>query len=230
MAGCVTAYVQKAHMNPIGAVKSPQIVSVNVGRPAPLATPRATVESAIGKAPVWERVAVRGVNIDGDDQADRRVHGGADRALYAYASEDYRWWEAQLERDLPPGTFGENLTTAGIDVNASLVGERWRVGDDLELEVSTPRVPCFKLAARMGDPAFVKRFAEALRPGPYLRIAREGTVAAGDAIVVSHRPGHGIRIVDVAQIYLFERERLGELLAAPELGAGWIAWIKDGAQ
>ena len=205
----------------------PRIVSVNAGKPAPLTTPRATVQSAIVKTPRRGRVAVRGVNLDGDDQADRRVHGGADRALYAYASEDYRWWEEQLGRPLPPGTFGENLTTAGIDVNAAFVGERWRIGDDLELEVSIPRVPCFKLAARMGDPRFVKRFGEALRPGPYLRILTEGTVAAGDRIAVTHRPSHDIRIVDVTRIYLFERERLGELLAAPELGEEWIAWIHE---
>ena len=204
-----------------------RIVSVNVGRPAPLATPRGAVQSSIVKTPAAGRVAVRGINVDGDDQADRSVHGGVDRAVYAYASEDYRWWEGELGRAMPPGTFGENLTTEGIDVNNALVGERWRVGDDLELEVSIPRVPCFKLAARMGDPRFVKRFAEALRPGPYLRIASEGTAAAGDLVVVAHRPNHGVRIVDVAQIYLFERERLGELLAAPELGAAWTDWVHE---
>ena len=170
---------------------------------------------------------MRGVNVDGDDQADRTAHGGADMAVYAYAAEDYRWWESELERALAPGTFGENLTTTGIDVNAALIGERWRIGDALELEVAGPRIPCYKLAARMEDPRFVKRFGAALRPGPYLRIVREGTVAAGDSIAVTHRPAHGIRIVDMTRIYLFERERLGELLAAPELSAAWLDWIRE---
>ena len=203
-----------------------RIVSVNVGRPAPLETPRGAVESAIAKAPVSGRVLVAGVNVAGDDQADRSVHGGQDRALYAYAAEDYAWWETQLERPLGPGTFGENLTTTRIDVNAAIVGERWEL-DDAELEVSMPRVPCFKLAARMHDPRFVATFAHALRPGSYLRIVRAGTVGAGDTIRVVSQPSHGIRIVDVYNIFLFERARLSELLVAPQLGASWIDWIRE---
>ena len=204
----------------------PSIVSVNAGRTAPLETPRGAVPSAIVKRPLAGRVHFRGVNADGDEQADRSVHGGEDRAVYAYASEDYRWWERELGRTLAPGTFGENLTTSGLDVNAAVVGERWEIGD-AELEVSLPRVPCFKLAARMRDPAFVKTFANARRPGPYLRIARAGTIAAGDEIAVRSRPAHGIRIIDVFTIHLFERSRLHELLAAPELGAAWIAWVQE---
>jgi MOSC domain-containing protein YiiM len=202
------------------------VTSVNVGRPAPLETPRGPVESAIMKRPLSGRVHFRGVNADGDDQADRSVHGGVDRAVYAYAAEDYAWWAHELGRPLAPGTFGENLTTSGLDVNEALVGERWTIGD-AELEVSIPRVPCFKLAARMADPHFVKTFANARRPGPYLRIARAGTIAAGDEIAVLSRPSHGIRIIDVFTIYLFERPRLHELLAAPELGAAWTGWIQE---
>jgi MOSC domain-containing protein YiiM len=202
------------------------VTSVNAGHIAPLDTPRGPVESAIVKRPLAGRVHFRGVNADGDDQADRSVHGGVDRAVYAYAAEDYAWWERELARPLAPGTFGENLTTSGLDVNAAVVGERWAIGD-AELEVSLPRVPCFKLAARMGDPHFVKTFASARRPGPYLRIARPGTIAAGDEIAVLSRPAHGIRIVDVFTIHLFERSRLHELLAAPELGADWIAWVQE---
>jgi MOSC domain-containing protein YiiM len=202
------------------------VTSVNVGRIAPLETPRGAVESAIVKVPVRGRVRFDGVNAAGDDQADRSVHGGVDRAVYAYAAEDYAWWEAELGRALAPGTFGENVTTTGLDVNAAVVGERWVIGD-AELEVSLPRVPCFKLAARMGDPRFVKTFGLALRPGPYLRIARAGSIGAGDRIDVVSRPAHGIRIVDVFTIFLFERQRLRELLAAPELGAEWIDWIHE---
>ncbi len=203
-----------------------RVTSVNVGQPAPLQTPRGAVESSIVKRPVAGRIGFHGVNADGDDQADRSVHGGVDRSVYAYAAEDYAWWGGELGHALEPGTFGENLTTSGLDVNQALVGERWSIGE-AELEVSIPRVPCFKLGARMGDPAFVKRFAQARRPGPYLRIARAGTIAAGDAIAVVARPAHGIRIIDVFTIYLFERPRLHELLGAPELGAAWTDWIHE---
>jgi MOSC domain-containing protein YiiM len=202
------------------------VTSVNVGRPAPLQTPRGPVQSAIVKRPVEGRVRFEGVNAAGDDQADREVHGGVDRSIYAYAAEDYAWWERELGRSLEPGTFGENLTTSGLDVNEAVVGERWAIGD-AELEVSIPRVPCFKLAARMADPHFVKDFADARRPGPYLRIARAGTIAAGDEIAIVSRPAHGIRIIDVFTIYLFERPRLQELLAAPELGPDWTGWIHE---
>ena len=202
------------------------VTSVNVGSIAALETPRAIVKSAIDKHPVEGRVAIEGVNIAGDDQADRRVHGGVDRAVYAYAAEDYAWWEGELGGFLAPGTFGENLTTRGLDINASLVGERWELGD-AELEVSIPRVPCYKLAARMRDPRFVARFGRARRPGTYLRITRAGTIGAGDEIRVVSRPSHAIRVVDVFTIYLFERERLHELLAAPQLGAAWTDWIHE---
>jgi len=200
------------------------VTSVNVGCVAQLETPRGAVPSAIVKRPVHGRVRFEGVNAAGDDQADRSVHGGVDRAVYAYAAEDYAWWETELGRALDPGTFGENLTTTGIDVNQAVIGERWEIGD-AELEVSSPRVPCFKLAARMGDPRFVATFGRARRPGPYLRIARPGSIAAGDRIRVVSRPSHGIRVVDFLTIYLFERDRLRELLAAPEIPASWTDWI-----
>src|SRR4051795_10741194 len=145
------------------------VLSVNVGRPAPLATGRRVVRSAIGKTPVPGPVAVRGVNLDGDDQADRKVHGGPDQAVYAYARESYEWWELELGRTLDPGTFGENLTLSGVDVDVAVIGERWAVGTCV-LEVTGPRIPCQKLATRMGDPRFVKRFAAGRRPGAYLRI------------------------------------------------------------
>ena len=134
---------------------------------------------------------VAGVNVEGDDQADRRVHGGPDKAVYAYAAEDTAFWEAELGRELGPGAFGENLTTEGLDVSGAVVGERWRIGD-VELEVCQPRLPCAKLALRMGEPTMVKRFAQASRPGAYLRIVSEGSLGAGDAIEVVSRPEHGV--------------------------------------
>jgi len=125
------------------------------------------VESAIWKEPVEGRVAVRGVLVDGDEQADLRVHGGTDKAVYAYALEDYEWWSARLDRALEPGTFGENVTVAGFDPSDAVIGSRWRVGHTV-LQVTEPRLPCFKLGMRMGDAAFVDDFAEAGRFGAYL--------------------------------------------------------------
>src|SRR4051812_7920688 len=156
----------------------PQVISVNVGEVASLEHHGRTVTTGIGKQPVAGRVATAGVNLLGDDQADRRAHGGPDRALYAYDVEDLEWWAGQLDRPVPPAAMGENLTTRGLDVTGAVIGERWRAGS-LTLEVAAPRVPCFKLGIRMGDPRFPLRFARAGRPGAYLRIVEHGDVAAG---------------------------------------------------
>ena len=203
---------------------SASILSVNVGSVRTVRRGEEDVATAIFKEPVDGRVAVRGVNIAGDDQGDRSVHGGPVRAIYAYAAEDYAWWEGELGRKLAPGTFGENLTTQGFDVNEALIGERWSIGTTV-LQITIPRVPCFKLAMRMDDPTFVKRFAAALRPGPYLTIVHEGELGQGDAIEVIHRPSHRITIAEMAKIYLFERDRLRELLV-PELPESLVEWVQ----
>jgi MOSC domain-containing protein YiiM len=199
------------------------VVSMNVGAPRTLRWCGRQVRTAIWKAPVPGRVAVRGVNVDGDDQGDRSVHGGPDKAVYAYAAEDLVWWGEQLGRELRPGTFGDNLTTGRVDVGGAVVGERWRVGGVL-LEVAAPRIPCFKLGIRMGDPRFPRRFAAAGRPGAYLRILAEGELGAGDPIRLEHRPGHGLTVADVAAAYHGDRSLVPRLLAAPELPAGWREW------
>lgn len=210
-----------------GAIGPAEVVSVNVGMPRTVVHDGRAVTTAIWKRPVTGRVAVRGVNLDGDDQADRSVHGGVDKAVYAYAREDYEWWGAELGTEaLEPGTFGENLTVAGIDLNAAEVGERWRTGSAL-LEVSEPRFPCFKLGIRMRDPRFLKRFAAARRPGTYLRIIEEGELGAGDPIQLAHRPGHGVTVGLFAEAYLGDRGRLVELLAADALSHGWRTWITE---
>jgi len=174
-----------------------RIVSVNVGTPRDVEWFGRTVRTAIWKEPVAGRVAVRGVNLDGDDQADRRVHGGPDKAVYSYAIEDYAWWSEHLGRPTGPGTFGENLTTEGIDLTQAWIGERWTVGDAV-LEVCQPREPCFKLGMRMGDAGFVDEFEAAGRPGAYLRIVEPGTVGADDAITVLDRPAVALTIGEIA--------------------------------
>ena len=118
-----------------------RVLSINVGRPREFVYNGRPAKSAIWKLPVVGRIAARGVNLEGDDQADRKAHGGPDKAVYAYAAEDSRWWEEKLGRSLPYGQFGENLTTEGIEVNDALIGERWEIGSTV-LEVSEPRIPC----------------------------------------------------------------------------------------
>jgi MOSC domain-containing protein YiiM len=205
------------------AVAQGVVESVNVGMPRAVAWRGRTVTTAIWKAPVAGRVRVRDVNVDGDRQADREVHGGVDKALYAYAGEDLDWWAGQLDRELGPGSFGENLTTRGLDVTGAVVGERWRAGGVL-VEVSGPRAPCFKLGIRMGSQRFPRRFAVAGRPGAYLRILAEGGVAADDAVQVVHRPAHGLTVGEVARIYHHDQARAPRLLEAPELADDWKQW------
>jgi MOSC domain-containing protein YiiM len=200
------------------------VESVNVGRPRPVQWQGRTVTTAIWKAPVAGPVLVSGVNVDGDDQADREVHGGVDKALYAYAGEDLDWWAGRLGRQLGSGTFGENLTTRGLDVGGAVVGERWLVGGGVLLQVAQPRVPCFKLGIRMGDQSFPRSFAAAGRPGAYLRILAEGEVAAGDPVRLVHRPAHGLTVADVAGIYHGDHAQASRLLEVPELAESWKRW------
>jgi MOSC domain-containing protein YiiM len=183
------------------------------------------VTTAIWKDPVQGRVRVRGVNVDGDRQANLEAHGGVDKALYAYGAEDLEWWAGQLGREVPPGSFGENLTVRGVDVSGALVGERWRAGGTL-LEVSQPRTPCFKLGIRMGSQRFPSRFADAGRPGAYLRILAEGEVAAGDPVEVVHRPGHGLTVAEVSRIYHQDHAGAARLLQVPELADTWKQWAE----
>ncbi len=173
------------------------VASVNVGEARTVEWQGRSVRTAIWKSPVEGEVAVSGVNLAGDDQADRRVHGGIDKAVYAYASEDHRWWSGVLAAEVGAGAFGENLTTAGLDLNRCFVGDRWLVGTAV-LEVAQPRTPCFKLAMRMNDPSFPGRFDAVNRPGAYLRIVRPGTVRRGDAIHVEPTTRPAVRIGDFA--------------------------------
>jgi MOSC domain-containing protein YiiM len=197
---------------------SPHLVSVNVGLPKGVDTGRRIVETAIWKAPVEGRVRVRHDNLEGDRQADLTVHGGPDKAVYAYALEETRIWEEELGRELGAGAFGENLTTVGVDVSGAVLGERWRIGTTL-LEVVQPRLPCFKLGLKMGDPTFLKRFALASRPGAYLKILEEGELGAGDPIEVDldGRPDHGVSVRLVSDAMLVDHSLIPRAREAPQL-------------
>ncbi len=208
-----------------GAVDLAHVIAVNVGRPAPLVVGGHVVSSAILKRSATGPIAVGSTGLAGDEQADRINHGGPYKAVYAYAREDTEWWSAQVGRPLQPGAFGENLTVAGVDVNGARIGERWRIGT-VELEVSGPRVPCSKLAARMRDPRFQRRFVLAGRPGAYLAVPTPGTLQAGDPVEIVHRPDHDVTVALVFEVALLARERLRELEPAradmnPEL-TSWL--------
>jgi MOSC domain-containing protein YiiM len=205
-------------MNVLGRVES-----VNVGRPCTVNWHGRDVTSAIWKQPVAGRRLLRGVNVDGDDQADRRVHGGPTKAVYAYATEDYARWGTTLAVDLEPATFGENLTVSGIDLAECPVGERWQVGSAV-LRVTEPRIPCFKLGMRMGDAGFVHQFADAARPGTYLAIESEGEVGAGDPIELLSRPDHDVTIGTVERAYHGRRDLRARLVDLPDLSLSWRDW------
>ena len=208
------------------APASGRVLSINVGRPREFDYRGRMARSAIWKSPVAGRIAARGVNLAGDDQADRAAHGGPDKALYAYASEDYRWWDKEIGRPLAFAEFGENLTTEGVDVNGAGIGERWEIGTAL-FEVSEPRIPCWRLGVRMNDPRFVGRFTDSMRPGAYLRIVREGDVGAGDEIRIVERPGTDLTVRDVFRIYTRDRREAGRLLEVPAMSEAWRQWASD---
>lgn len=204
-----------------------QLLSVNVGGVRAVQTQKREVRTGIWKHPVEGRIAVRGMNLAGDDQADRENHGGPDKAVYAYAIEDTTWWEGKLGRPLGPGAFGENLTTRGLDLSLARIGDRWRVGTVL-LEVRQTRIPCFKLGLRLDDPRMVKRFSAADRPGAYLGILEDGELGAGDAIEVVERPNHEVTTVLMSRAVLKDQELLPRLLEAPALPAYWRNQILEG--
>ncbi|WP_051943785.1 MOSC domain-containing protein [Streptacidiphilus rugosus] len=198
------------------------LVSVNVGRA------EATVHSevgatGIGKTPVAGPVqvtaplAVKGVSgLAGDVVCDDRFHGGVDQAVYAYAREELDAWAAELGRELRDGMFGENLTTTGLAVSDAVIGERWRIGESLLLEVSATRIPCRTFAGWMDEAQWVKRFTERARPGAYLRVITPGPVAVGDVITVVHRPDHGITSADVTRALSARAPELLPAIAALE--------------
>ena len=172
--------------------------------------------TGIDKRPVADRVRAEGVGLVGDVIVDRANHGGYDQAVYAYAIQDAAWWAVELDREVPPGAFGENLSTSGVEVTGAVIGERWQVGSAL-LEVSRPRIPCRTFAGFWDVPQLIKLFTRRGVPGAYLRIIDEGDVGAGDEIHVVHRPEHGVTIGEVFRALTGDRALVPRLLDAPEL-------------
>jgi MOSC domain-containing protein YiiM len=211
--------------------------SVNVGRPRP--NPHKEVGwTGIGKQPTLEPVEVRapgpkstglGSGLVGDFIGDNKHHGGDGQAVYAFQREDLDEWEQRLGRELPNGFFGENLTTVGLEVNDALLGEWWRVGSEVVLQVTTPRIPCSTFRGWMGEKGWARTFTTAGRPGAYLSVITPGTIVAGDAIEVVRRPGHDVTISMAFRAATTERTLLPHLLEAgddldPELRRTALAW------
>jgi MOSC domain-containing protein YiiM len=199
------------------------VLSVQVGGPQTYAWLGREIVTSIVKHPVAGPVAVRRHNLEGDDQSDRKNHGGADKAVYAYAREDEDWWESELGRRLPNGLFGENLTTSGLDLTNAVIGQTWRVGTAV-LQVSEPRTPCWKLGFKLGDVGFPRRAAASPRPGVLLRILQEGSLQAGDPVTLDPPPAHGVTAADINRIYYREVRDAAAIFAAPELAAHWRTW------
>ncbi|WP_339575748.1 MOSC domain-containing protein [Pseudokineococcus basanitobsidens] len=199
-----------------------ELISVNVGRERPIAAKGGT--SGIDKRPVQGPVAIQapgpkgvgGSGLAGDHISDTAHHGGDDQAVYAYAREDLDIWEAELGRALPSGSFGENLTTAAVDVSGAVIGETWEVGTAL-LQVSSPRIPCVTFAVWLGQERWVPRFTAARVPGAYLRVLRSGEVRAGDAVRVLDVPGHGVDVRTVFAAFTTRPELLPLLREVPQL-------------
>jgi MOSC domain-containing protein YiiM len=169
--------------------------------------------SGIDKRPVAGRITVAGLGLAGDVQVNRKYHGGEGQAVYAYAQEDADWWATEIDRELPPGRFGENLRTTGLDLTGAVLGERWQVGTAL-LEVTAPRIPCANFARFWGVDQLVKRFTQHGASGAYLRVLRAGDVGAGDVVDVVHRPDHGVSAGLVFRATTTQKSRLPELAAA----------------
>lgn len=204
-----------------------RVRTVAVGRPRDVPGPRdgATTSTAIWKEPVEGPVAVGPEGLAGDEQADRVHHGGPEKSVYAYGEEDLAWWRTQ-PGELDDQVFGQNLTTVGRDLRAALIGERWHVGTAV-LEVVQPRIPCFKLGLRAGDPTMPRRFVAAVRPGVYLRVVTPGTLRAGDPIDIAHTPEHGLSVAEVFDVYHHHRDRAARLLDAPGLPSWYHDWARE---
>jgi MOSC domain-containing protein YiiM len=198
------------------------LLSLNLGRPRPNPYKK-DLATGIGKQPISHPVEVRapgpkvsglGSGVVGDYIGDGKHHGGDSQAVYAYAREDLDFWQRELDRDLPNGSFGENLTTTGLEVTDALLGEQWRIGREVVLQVTTPRTPCATFRGFMGLTGWMKTFTAAGRPGAYLRVVRPGTITAGDPIEILRRPDHEITIALVFRALLSDRDLMPRLLEA----------------
>lgn len=201
-----------------------KIISLNVGRPRLVVWDGQSVSTGIFKSPVEGRVMLRTLNLDGDRQADLTVHGGPNKAAYAYPSEHYGYWRDELpDVELPWGMFGENFTTEGLDESSVNIGDRFRVGT-AEVLVRQPRMPCYKLGIKFGRKDILKRFLASGRTGFYFSVEREGEVSAGDKVELLARDENNVTVADITRLYSRDREDFDTMRRAIEVEAlpdGW---------
>jgi MOSC domain-containing protein YiiM len=198
-----------------------RVIAVSTGRvKAAPATGGTLGWTAIDKRPSRASVRVVKLGLDGDEQADKANHGGYEQAVYAYAREDLDWWEEQLGRELRDGMFGENITTAGLDISGAAIGETWRLGTAV-LQVTSPRVPCVTFAGWLGEDHWVRRFAQAGRPGAYLRVLSEGEVGPGDDVEVLDRPAVRVTVAESMLAFYGDADVMRRLLTVDGRGTRW---------
>ena len=205
-----------------------KLLSINLSKPKPIQYGGKTIHTGIFKEPVSDRVTVNAKNIEGDGQGDLRVHGGTYKAVYAYPIEHYDYWQQELQRDdFTYGQFGENLTLHGLLETAVYIGDVFQIGSAVRLQVTQPRVPCFKLAYKMGLPEFPKQFLESGRVGFYFRVLETGEIEAGDAIARVEAAAESMSVTEVLTLRYFDRENLEKIARARKLPALSPSWKRD---
>jgi MOSC domain-containing protein YiiM len=207
-----------------------KILSVNVGLPREIFHEGRSIYTGIFKVPVEGRIRVNALNLVGDRQADLTVHGGPSKAVYAYPSEHYAYWRQELpDVDFPWGAFGENLTTEGLLEKDLNIGDRLCVGS-VELVVTEPRLPCFKLGAKFNRDDMVRRFLKSRRTGFYCAVLREGELAANDTVQYLSRGDGGLTIADITRLYAFDKQDLSGMKRAADLDAlpeSWRSYFRE---
>ena len=207
-----------------------QVISVNVGQPREVVWNGQNVETGIFKEAVKGRVAVRRLNLEGDRQADLEVHGGLDKAIYAYPAEHYSFWREQFpEMELPWGMFGENLSLTGLLEDSVHIGDHFQVGS-AKLMVTQPRLPCFKLGIKFGRDDILRRFLESGMTGFYFAVLEEGEVSAGDSISLLHRDEHQVLVADIVRLYREDKYNLDLIrraVAVEALSEEWRDYFQE---
>jgi len=201
-----------------------KLLSVNVGLPREVTWHGKRVTTGIFKEPIQDRVIMRRLNLDGDQQADLTVHGGISKAVYAYPSEHYGYWRTELPAmDLCWGMFGENFTTDGLLENAVYIGDRFQIGET-EVMATEPRMPCYKLGIKFGRADIIKRFLASRRTGFYFAVMREGLVGAGDTVELIRREQEEISVADITRLYAFDKDDVKSLRRAIQVEALPESW------
>ena len=207
-----------------------RVVSVNVGMPREIATKMGPVTTGIFKDPVAGEITVRRLNLDGDAQADLKAHGGVDKAVYGYPIEHYDYWRREFpDKEMPFGTFGENLTTEGLLEAELSIGDRLKVGTAV-LTVTQPRMPCYKLALKFQRDDMIKRFLASGKSGFYFSVEQEGAVSAGSPVEILSRDNHKVRVPDITRLYLShepDEELLQRAVSVPALPRSWKNYLLE---